>query len=333
MILTCPDCATRYFVEDSKLGPDGRTVRCASCGTSWHAQADEPLELVNSPEEGAVARGASGARADEPATVAAPELPKAFRAKVQQQRKVREAAAAGVVWAGMVSGLMALLVAAYVFRVDVVKLYPRAAGAYAFAGVPVNPTGLEFEKVKAEPAPNGLMAITVSGQIRNVEDEPSAPPPIRVALLDKNGRRTATKLVHVSSAPIAPGKTLAFSAVLPDPKAVADDVAVEFALELAPRPQPKAKPKAVKPAVPTAKAAPVKPAPPKAAPAEPAAAPAGLRAAPAPATGPATTATPLLRRSQAAPGPRPVEAQPLPANDPYALDMGASRAVSAGPHG
>ncbi|HYE43736.1 MAG TPA: DUF3426 domain-containing protein [Caulobacteraceae bacterium] len=324
MILTCPDCTTRYFVEDSKLGPDGRTVRCASCGTSWHARADEPLELTNSPDEGAIGREGPSLKADEPGSVAAPELPKAFRAKVQQQRKVREAAAAGVVWAGMVSGLMALLVAAYVFRVDIVKLYPRAAGAYAFARVPVNPTGLEFEKVKAEPAPGGLMAIQVSGQIRNVEEEASAPPPIRIALLDKNGRRIATKLAPVSHAPIAPGKTLAFSAVLPDPKALADDVAVEFALELAPKPQPR----------PKAKAAAPKAAPPKAAPLRSAPAPVASKApSAAAAKAGSSTATPQLRRSQAAPPPRPVEARPLPANDPYALDTGASRAVSAGPHG
>ena len=32
MILTCPDCATSYFVDDSKIPADGRLVKCASCG-------------------------------------------------------------------------------------------------------------------------------------------------------------------------------------------------------------------------------------------------------------------------------------------------------------
>lgn len=37
MKITCPDCATAYRVTPAALGPEGRDVKCARCGTRWHA--------------------------------------------------------------------------------------------------------------------------------------------------------------------------------------------------------------------------------------------------------------------------------------------------------
>jgi predicted Zn finger-like uncharacterized protein len=36
-MIVCPTCATSYMVDPASLGPDGRTVRCARCRTTWHA--------------------------------------------------------------------------------------------------------------------------------------------------------------------------------------------------------------------------------------------------------------------------------------------------------
>jgi predicted Zn finger-like uncharacterized protein len=41
MILTCPNCAARYQVDPAKFQPDGRKVRCAKCGHTWHQPAPE----------------------------------------------------------------------------------------------------------------------------------------------------------------------------------------------------------------------------------------------------------------------------------------------------
>jgi len=43
MIIVCPDCQTRYKTTAKAIGPNGRTVRCANCSSSWFvaAEADE----------------------------------------------------------------------------------------------------------------------------------------------------------------------------------------------------------------------------------------------------------------------------------------------------
>lgn len=46
MIISCPSCSARYAVEASKIGPRGRTVKCARCGHSWVAPPPPPEELA-----------------------------------------------------------------------------------------------------------------------------------------------------------------------------------------------------------------------------------------------------------------------------------------------
>lgn len=41
MKITCPNCTTSYQVPDDYLGQDGRKVRCANCGDTWLAKAQE----------------------------------------------------------------------------------------------------------------------------------------------------------------------------------------------------------------------------------------------------------------------------------------------------
>jgi predicted Zn finger-like uncharacterized protein len=53
MILTCPSCGTQYAVKDGAIPSQGRKVRCASCGNSWHqdpeASAEQPPAAPHEP--------------------------------------------------------------------------------------------------------------------------------------------------------------------------------------------------------------------------------------------------------------------------------------------
>ena len=242
MILTCPSCATSYFTPDEAIGPNGRKVRCKTCAHVWHATLnDEPLELDASPEAARVekvpvgdrpdAKAGFGKRDEAPDNLAetpAPELPKAFRARAEEQRRVRRAATHGAVWAGLASVFVAILAAGWLFRVEVVELYPRAAAAYAMVGSPVNPIGLQFEAVGAKALPNDPGKVVVSGALRNVRDREVVAPPVRVALLDAHGAEIGHAVVQIDAAPVLPGGVQGFAVVIADPGAKGAGVGVDF---------------------------------------------------------------------------------------------------------
>ncbi len=61
MILTCPNCATQYDVAEGAIPPQGRKVRCASCGESWFQEGSEGPAIedgqdagIDGPAEGSV---------------------------------------------------------------------------------------------------------------------------------------------------------------------------------------------------------------------------------------------------------------------------------------
>ena len=239
MILTCPECATSYFVDDGKIPAAGREVRCAACGSRWTATPAKAADTIELDAPLAATQPASEPDPtidiEPPALRPRPDreaLPRAFRARVEEKKSVKAAAATGAVWAGM--GLMLALIvgAAFLFRIDIVRLWPRTASAYASLRVPVNPLGLEFEDVGAAPSlKDGHAALVVTGKIRNTKDKAVESPPLRIELLDKSGKRIAAKFADPENALIPPGETRHFSVSLLDPPLAAQDAEVGFALD------------------------------------------------------------------------------------------------------
>jgi len=257
MILTCPACATSYFVPDEAIGSNGRRVRCKSCGHDWRATLeDEPLELSAASED-PVVEGGFGKREEAPETLAetpAPELPRAFRAKAEQKRRMKKAAAQAAPWAALAVILLALIGAAFAFRLQIVQAWPQAAAAYKLVGAPVNLAGLEFEAVGAKTAPHDPGKVVVSGALRNIRDNEVVAPPVRVALLNAAGAEVAHRIVRLETAPVLPGKVQGFAVVIPDPERKASGVGVDFVLEpkktarAAPPPAPRIEQAAARPA-------------------------------------------------------------------------------------
>lgn len=233
MILTCPACATSYFVPDEAIGPNGRRVRCKTCGHDWRASLeDAPLELEPATEGLNPAEHASSETPPESlAETPAPELPRAFRARAERKRRTRQAAAAGAAWAAAAAVVLGLITGGVLFREEIVRKFPATAGAYGALGLDVNIVGLEFEAQRARVAPHDPGRIVVSGAVRNIRETEVSSPPIRVILQDERGVEIASRVVRPDGPPILPGKVQGFATVIADPQGKAAGMTTKFILE------------------------------------------------------------------------------------------------------
>jgi predicted Zn finger-like uncharacterized protein len=229
MILSCPVCRTRYLVDEGSLhGPSGRTVRCTSCGHTWHQRVppEPPVsgDAVNT--EGRI----------EPAL----ELPPRPAATLEVQprpRPVSDSHRRGEYrnrWGALrwlvVAALLTLAVLAGVVaaRGAIVALWPQAARLYSLAGLSAEPpvTGLKVENLVPSRTPEGL---TIEGDIANNGRMTQDLPRLRVALRDSAEKEVQFKIIDPPQPRLAPGAVAHFKTPFDHPEDAAKGVVVTFA--------------------------------------------------------------------------------------------------------
>jgi predicted Zn finger-like uncharacterized protein len=235
MILTCPECATRYFLPDVQIGRDGRTVKCSQCGAIWREAPPPEIDSLDAPQTSAAPEVAP-----ELEPFPEPEISQsaARRAEILREKKALAQRKAGqaatvtaAVWAGLTAAVVISLGLAVVFREEVVRLWPGTATGYAAIGMPVNSTGLMIDKVQAVPAMmQGHKALIVTGVLRNVAAAAVPAPAFRVDVLDKDGRALDHKNIQISAPPMKVGESRPFSLGVADPPLGYVDVSVTLAL-------------------------------------------------------------------------------------------------------
>jgi predicted Zn finger-like uncharacterized protein len=205
VILTCSKCATRYHVDPTSLGAEGRTVRCAGCGHRWTAQppADAPKVLELKAPSTAAWRAAAAAR--------------------------RNSSPRVVTW--LVAALVVLVLAgAVIGRNAIVASFPESAAIYRALRLPlaVQP-GLEFGEVNPYRVVEGGVAVLVfEGEIVNFSKEARHVPPIRVILLDDGGRQLQRETFSSKDASLDAGGKTTFSGRLVNPPSQARNYSVTF---------------------------------------------------------------------------------------------------------
>lgn len=214
MILTCPECATRYLIDPAQLAPHGRWVRCAKCSHSWHELPPDDLpkhiEIEPPPKLRPLPPGSN-----------LPALSKDVR---------RRGVAAG--WLVFILLLVIVLGGGYAGRNRLVEWWPPAASIYAALGVPVDSParlGLALEHLKSSTSEEGgVTVLLVSGEIANITGEPHDVPKMRIALRNAKGQEIYHWLYTAAPDRIPPHGMLKFSSRLSGPPADASDLLITF---------------------------------------------------------------------------------------------------------
>jgi predicted Zn finger-like uncharacterized protein len=214
MIVTCPSCEAKYRVEQSALEVRRGRVKCASCAHVWTV-----AEAAPKPAPAPQAAPAERAKPEsEPAPTLNEKPHTAIRARAATRAKRNRAAVEGAGWAGVAACLVAVLGAAFVFRIDVVDAWPRAAGAYAAVGVEVDPVGLAVEALQAELIEeDGAPVLVVEGQVRNVARSVRDTVPLTAVVRDASGAVLAEWSLALESLQLDAGAAERFRTTFPAP--------------------------------------------------------------------------------------------------------------------
>lgn len=249
MILSCPECRTRYVVPDSAVGPNGRQVRCASCKHSWF-QEPALLDLVARVEAAPLTPSPTPAPspAHSPAPpVAAPPLspapppsapppppvepilPPAFAARPDDEKRAIDAFASAPpfrprrnparLWT------IAAIAAALLLVAGVAALQFLGTPTWlARLGLPVGTASVPLElemprKPNRRTTPSGNELFELSGRVVNPTDAAQRVPDILVELSDPQGRVIYGWTITPSKRTLAPKEALNFdSAQIDVPK-------------------------------------------------------------------------------------------------------------------
>ena len=217
MILTCPDCATSYFVDDDRIPSAGRTVKCSNCGNRWRAEPEPP------PPE-------AGPELPDDAPLEPVPLIETEPQPAPALKSIRKRRPWGL-YAGLGGGALLILALAgvVILRQQIVNLAPGVAPAFAAVGLKVDDTGLAIEDITFAPQfQSARPVLLVKGAIRNIRHEARVAPPIRIQLLDVEDEVLGGVVARTTNATIPPGGRRYFAITVSEPPAGIASVTVDF---------------------------------------------------------------------------------------------------------
>ncbi len=242
MIVTCPECSTRYKVDKSAIGSNGRAVSCSQCNASWFVSEALDLAAFSAQKAEAAATAAKtkdmhgseltmlerARRADAEQILAEPthteqsnfvdtpiqETPPhiLLRDKADHQRRRRRLAAIASIWAVPLLLISNIMAVSYVFRQDIVTAMPNTATAYKALGIDVSLSGLTIENPMTRSAYiNGESVLVINGAVKNISTGSHDVPLIELSLHSLSNEKLASWLVDTNTARLEKGERASFT--------------------------------------------------------------------------------------------------------------------------
>jgi predicted Zn finger-like uncharacterized protein len=250
MIVTCPNCSTRFLVDDYMLGDGGRRVRCTNCRHEWFQEPQqknrvdysegrsssdlEPLEEMTEEleEEGGgdldferqfqdtmAGLAAAGQDEEERAETAdmgpVAERQRGYRAS--EPEPGRHLARAIASWTIVLLLSAALAGGAVAARDQIVSAVPATADLYQLVGLSVAPlgAGLDIQGTTTTiERSGGQQTLIVEGEVVNEtsgsEARQLSVPTVRVDLISGAGEVLDTLRTETEQGRLIPGETTRF---------------------------------------------------------------------------------------------------------------------------
>lgn len=230
MIVTCPNCATRYQIEPDALVPNGRYLRCVKCSHQWL-------------ERPSAAGGAEAPEEDNFDDLLSPprrtRRPPARRPGARGRTPPKRSRLAKIVpWAALAAVLVVILGGIVLLQKPIVSIFPPAAPLYAMLGLgePAPVQRFEVRNVITEQRRDGdNVVIEVKGEVHNLTNEVQSLPQLIAVLRDVNEREIQFWKFNGPVPELQPGQTTEFTTSITNPPANARSLIVNFA---APDPPP-----------------------------------------------------------------------------------------------
>lgn len=260
MRIECPSCTAGFEVSSSALEPNGRTVRCASCKTTWFAPAPSLVLADGAPEQipapaptpavsaedradhEALAAVAGKAQIEEAKIVSIENAPSVSPAEEQPSPSPtprRKTVAPFVPAArkrhppvplGFVAVLLFCVISVGLMsRQSVVRAAPELATLYAVIGLPVNLRGLEFQNIRTrQEIQDGITVLAIEGEVENVANRAVELPRVRLSVLGDNGIEIYSWTALLPRSILYPHERVQFKSRLASPPAAGKEIMVRF---------------------------------------------------------------------------------------------------------